>query len=106
MVHIHEINPSRFDLPMAGGPVLNLDGLFMKPLPTPTCEGLPDSSVNLQEDHYPEGILDTEVESERNWFVGSIDQGTTSSRFLIFSKEGEIVASHQIEFENLYPQSG
>ncbi len=39
-------------------------------------------------------------------FVGSIDQGTTSSRFLVFNTDGEPVVSHQIEFENLYPQSG
>ncbi len=39
-------------------------------------------------------------------FVGSIDQGTTSSRFLIFNTDGEPVASHQIEFENRYPESG
>ncbi|KAI0887967.1 glycerol kinase [Annulohypoxylon maeteangense] len=40
------------------------------------------------------------------WFVGSIDQGTTSSRFLIFNREMDPVASHQIEFENYYPESG
>jgi glycerol kinase len=28
-------------------------------------------------------------------FVGSIDQGTTSSRFLIFDRDGRLVASHQ-----------
>ena len=39
-------------------------------------------------------------------FVGSIDQGTTSSRFLIFDTLGTPIASHQIEFEQLYPQSG
>jgi glycerol kinase len=39
-------------------------------------------------------------------FVGSIDQGTTSSRFLIFNKEGKPVASHQIEFKQIYPQPG
>lgn len=39
-------------------------------------------------------------------FIGSIDQGTTSSRFLIFNKSGEPVASHQIEFEQIYPQPG
>ncbi|EXJ90776.1 glycerol kinase [Capronia coronata CBS 617.96] len=39
-------------------------------------------------------------------FVGSIDQGTTSSRFLIFNKAGEPVASHQIEFTQIYPQPG
>jgi glycerol kinase len=40
------------------------------------------------------------------WFVGSIDQGTTSSRFLVFSSQADVVASHQIEFENHYPESG
>jgi glycerol kinase len=39
-------------------------------------------------------------------FVGSIDQGTTSSRFLIFNKAGEPVASHQIEFKQIYPKPG
>ena len=39
-------------------------------------------------------------------FVGSIDQGTTSSRFLIFNKHGEPVASHQLEFKQIYPQPG
>jgi glycerol kinase len=39
-------------------------------------------------------------------FIGAIDQGTTSSRFLIFSTSGEPVASHQIEFKQIYPNSG
>ena len=39
-------------------------------------------------------------------FVGSIDQGTTSSRFLIFNTAGEVLASHQIEFRQIYPKSG
>ena len=42
----------------------------------------------------------------REEFVGSIDQGTTSTRFLIFNKNGEPVASHQIEFKQIYPQPG
>ena len=58
------------------------------------------------EEHLPRGIGETEEEREHHWFVGSIDQGTTSSRFIIFNGEGEPVASHQIEFENLYPKSG
>lgn len=46
--------------------------------------------------------------TERNIdsFVGSIDQGTTSSRFLIFNKDGKPVASHQLEFKQIYPQPG
>lgn len=47
-----------------------------------------------------------DTETDEEWFVGSIDQGTTSSRFLIFNSHGEPVASHQIEFENKYPRSG
>lgn len=43
---------------------------------------------------------------DQDWFVGSIDQGTTSSRFLIFNKHVDPVASHQIEFKNHYPVSG
>ena len=39
-------------------------------------------------------------------FIGAIDQGTTSSRFLIFDKEGSPVESHQIEFKQIYPNSG
>jgi glycerol kinase len=39
-------------------------------------------------------------------FVGSIDQGTTSSRFLIFDKAGEPVALHQEEFAQIHPHPG
>lgn len=39
-------------------------------------------------------------------FVGSIDQGTTSTRFLIFDKAGEPVAVHQEEFSQIYPNPG
>lgn len=56
--------------------------------------------------HLPQGVEETKVAREANWFVGSIDCGTTSSRFLIFNGDGIPVASHQIEFENLYPESG
>ena len=54
----------------------------------------------------PRGIHETEVEQAAHWFIGSIDCGTTSSRFLIFDGEGNPVAGHQIEFENKYPESG
>ncbi|KAF4553467.1 Glycerol kinase-like protein [Elsinoe fawcettii] len=39
-------------------------------------------------------------------FVGSIDQGTTSSRFLIFNKQGEPIAVHQEEFKQIFPNPG
>lgn len=39
-------------------------------------------------------------------FIGAIDQGTTSTRFIIFNPKGEVVAVHQIEFEQIYPHPG
>ena len=51
-------------------------------------------------------IPEQREEKLKQWFIGSIDQGTTSSRFLIFDGTGVPVASHQIEFKQMYPQSG
>ena len=45
-------------------------------------------------------------EALKKCFIGAIDQGTTSSRFLIFDGTGVPVASHQIEFKQIYPRSG
>ncbi len=39
-------------------------------------------------------------------FIGSIDQGTTSSRFIIFDKHGDIIAMDQREHEQIYPKAG
>jgi glycerol kinase len=39
-------------------------------------------------------------------YIGSIDQGTTSSRFIIFNKAGEIISMGQKEHEQIYPQAG
>lgn len=39
-------------------------------------------------------------------FIGSIDQGTTSSRFIIFDRNGDIVAMDQREHEQIYPKAG
>ncbi|SHM54360.1 glycerol kinase [Cyclobacterium lianum] len=39
-------------------------------------------------------------------FLMSLDQGTTSSRAIIFNKKGEIVSSAQKDFEQIFPQSG
>ena len=54
----------------------------------------------------PDGVTETQDEKAKQWFVGSIDQGTTSTRFLIFNGAGEPVVSHQLEFKNQYPHSG
>lgn len=56
-----------------------------------------------------------EVVTQKDWqnsddsssdFIGAIDQGTTSSRFLIFNTQGEPIAQHQMEFKQIYPNSG
>jgi glycerol kinase len=39
-------------------------------------------------------------------YILSIDQGTTSSRAIIFNKEGQIVSMAQKEFRQIYPEPG
>ena len=39
-------------------------------------------------------------------YVGAIDQGTTSTRFIVFSRSGQIVATAQKEHEQIYPRPG
>ena len=39
-------------------------------------------------------------------FVGAVDQGTTSSRFMIFDHDGNEVGKHQLEHEQIMPQAG
>ena len=39
-------------------------------------------------------------------YVMALDQGTTSSRAIIFNKKGEIIAKAQNEFTQHYPESG
>lgn len=40
------------------------------------------------------------------WFIGAIDQGTTSTRFFIFDQRADIVAMHQLEHRQIYPLPG
>ncbi len=39
-------------------------------------------------------------------FVGSIDQGTTSSRFLIFDENAQVIAAKQLEHKQITPRPG
>lgn len=39
-------------------------------------------------------------------FVGAVDQGTTSTRFMIFDHGGNVVAAHQLEHEQILPRAG
>ncbi|KAF9090722.1 Glycerol kinase [Mortierella sp. AD031] len=39
-------------------------------------------------------------------FIGAIDNGTTSSRFLIFDQNGNLVIGHQLEYRQIFPHPG
>lgn len=39
-------------------------------------------------------------------YLGAIDQGTTSTRFILFDEHGDIRASHQIEHRQIFPKPG
>ncbi|KAF7308201.1 hypothetical protein HMN09_00667900 [Mycena chlorophos] len=44
--------------------------------------------------------------SKAGEFVGSLDCGTTSVRFMVFDKHADIIAQHQLEFPQYYPHPG
>lgn len=73
-----------------------------------TVDHLPPSGIlaAIESAVLPDGLEETGEEKKSHWFVGSIDQGTTSTRFLIFNGHGDPVASHQLLFKNHYPHSG
>ena len=39
-------------------------------------------------------------------YIGAIDQGTTSSRFVVFNKEMDLVCAHQLEHRQITPNPG
>lgn len=39
-------------------------------------------------------------------YIGSLDQGTTSTRFMIFNTNAELVASDQVEHQQIFPKAG
>ena len=39
-------------------------------------------------------------------YIGAIDQGTTSTRFIVFDRSGRIVSAAQKEHEQIFPQPG
>ncbi|KAF6221492.1 hypothetical protein HO133_002348 [Letharia lupina] len=65
------------------------------PKPGNVSKDSKDAQVSIQDEKNP-----------KRWFIGSIDQGTTSTRFLIFDSTGSPIASHQMEFKQMYPHSG
>lgn len=43
---------------------------------------------------------------EEEVYIGAIDQGTTSTRFIIYDRSATPIASHQVEFTQFCPQAG
>ncbi len=39
-------------------------------------------------------------------YIAAVDQGTTSTRFMVFDHAGLVVSVHQLEHEQIYPQPG
>jgi glycerol kinase len=39
-------------------------------------------------------------------YVGALDQGTSSTRFVIFNQNGDVVSSSQMEHKQIYPKPG
>jgi glycerol kinase len=81
-------------------------GDFIKILEPLDAKHIENVAVSKAGEYLPAGIGETDEEKRKHWFIGSLDCGTTSSRFLIFDSSGHPVASHQIEFTNLFPESG
>jgi glycerol kinase len=44
--------------------------------------------------------------SDTTGYVGALDQGTTSTRFMLFDRRGQIIATAQKEHAQIYPQPG
>ncbi|KAK6915086.1 Carbohydrate kinase, FGGY, C-terminal [Dillenia turbinata] len=44
--------------------------------------------------------------SSEEAFIGSIDQGTTSTRFIIYDRNSRAIGSHQVEFTQFCPEAG
>lgn len=67
---------------------------------------LPKSDQVIKDEAKSAGTAERNEVKSGNWYVGSIDQGTTSTRFFIFNGSGTPVASHQIELKQMYPHPG
>ena len=39
-------------------------------------------------------------------YIGALDQGTSSTRFMIFDADARVIASHQIEHKQIFPNPG
>src|SRR5215468_5282980 len=75
---------------------------------TPRCCGGAGENLNHGLPRCLEGSARQEEERRSTMpdFVGAVDQGTTSSRFMIFDHSGNEVARHQLEHQQILPQAG
>jgi glycerol kinase len=48
----------------------------------------------------------TDYPGSHKSYIGAIDQGTTSTRFIVFDKSGKIIACAQKEHQQIYPRPG
>lgn len=66
------------------------------------------TGIDIKPEDEKEGGKEEEEEEtkERPKFVGAIDQGTTSSRFIIFDHRGRPVVKHQVELGRIHSQPG
>ncbi len=44
------------------------------------------------------------MKPKKKQYIGAVDQGTTSTRFVIFNHSGKIVSKHQLEHKQIYPK--
>ncbi len=51
-------------------------------------------------------MADMAAQEDLVQYIGAIDQGTTSTRFIVFDLLGNIIESHQTEFDQIYPKPG
>ena len=48
----------------------------------------------------------SQSEQPEEFYVGAIDQGTTSTRFIIFDSQHQAVSEHQMEHRQICPKPG
>lgn len=51
-------------------------------------------------------IFEAKMAKAKEVFIGAIDQGTTSTRFIIYDHQARPIGSHQVEFTQFYPEAG
>ena len=61
--------------------------------------------ANFNKDDKIKTFIDADLlHHAKDCLIGAIDQGTSSSRFLVFSKLGRLVASAQMEHGQIFPE--